>query len=62
MKEVYKHYKGNFLGIAIHTETNEEMVVYKALYSKEQLFVRPKKMFEEKIKVNGELTPRFLQV
>lgn len=50
----YKHFKGNYyevIGLAIHTETNEEMVVYRALYGEHGLFVRPLKMWNEE--VNG---------
>ncbi|MCX6791152.1 MAG: DUF1653 domain-containing protein, partial [Candidatus Gribaldobacteria bacterium] len=41
---VYQHYKGNFyevLGVARHSETLEEMVVYKALYGDNDVWVRP---------------------
>ncbi len=63
----YKHYKGNFhevLGTARHSETLEELVVYRALYTskefgKNALWVRPKKMFLEKVKVDGKTMPRF---
>lgn len=63
----YKHYKGNFyqvLGVVIHSETLEELVLYKALYEskdfgKDALWVRPLKMFKEKIIVNGKKIPRF---
>ena len=63
----YKHYKGNFyeaVGIARHSETLEEMVVYRALYDSEEfgnnsLWVRPKKMFLENIVYNGLEQPRF---
>ena len=65
----YRHYKGKFyevLGIARHSETLEELVVYKALYETEfgqgSLWVRPKKMFLEKVKVEGRLVPRFKPV
>jgi len=63
----YKHYKGaivEVIGIAFHSETFEEMVVYidyaddKKL-GKNPMFVRPKKMFLEKIVVNGKKVPRF---
>ncbi len=59
----YRHYKGNFyqvIGTARHSETLEELVVYKALYkSKYKLWVRPKKMFLEKVEVDGKKVPRF---
>ena len=62
----YQHYKGKFyevLGIAHHSETMEELVVYKALYKTEfgedSLWVRPKKMFCEKVTVDGKKAPRF---
>ena len=63
---LYQHYKGKFyevIGIARHSETLEEMVVYKALYKtkfgKDSLWVRPKKMFFEKVRVDSTLVPRF---
>jgi len=60
----YKHYKGNLyevIGVAKHSETLEEMVVYKALYQKEgeNLWVRPKAMFLEDVEVDGKLVKRF---
>ena len=58
----YKHYKGNqyeVLGIAKHSETLEEFVVYKALHGKEELWVRPLKMFLEEVDLNGKKIPRF---
>lgn len=63
----YKHYKGNnyeVIGIAIHSETMEELVVYRALYhipelGDNALFVRPKIMFTENVRVEGEDIPRF---
>ena len=60
----YKHYKGNMyqvLGIARHSETLEELVVYKALYQSEgkNLWVRPLQMFTETIEINGQQIPRF---
>ena len=60
---LYEHYKGNkyrVLGIAIHSETLEELVVYKALYGEKLIWVRPLKMFLEIVKINGEVKPRFL--
>jgi len=63
----YKHYKGNYyqvIGSAKHSETLEEFVVYKALYQPEgeNLWIRPLKMFEEAILLNGKETPRFKYV
>ncbi len=60
----YKHYKGKYyevFGVARHSETLEELVVYCALYdSKESsLWVRPKKMFLESVVVDGKKVPRF---
>ena len=60
--KTYKHYKGNVykvLHIAIHTETVEEMVVYQATYDDMKIFVRPLKMFLEKVEVNNKLVNRF---
>ena len=60
----YQHYKGKFylvIGIAKHSETLEELVVYECLHPnpRSKLWVRPKKMFLEKIKIDGKLVPRF---
>ena len=63
----YQHYKGKFyqvIGTARHSETLEELVIYKALYNSKKfgrhaLWVRPKKMFLERVIVNGKKAPRF---
>ncbi|MFA5355663.1 MAG: DUF1653 domain-containing protein [Candidatus Paceibacterota bacterium] len=58
----YRHYKGKeyeVLGIAKHSETLEEMVVYRALYGDNELWVRPLKMFTETVKVDGKEVLRF---
>ncbi|HVZ58125.1 MAG TPA: DUF1653 domain-containing protein [Patescibacteria group bacterium] len=61
----YQHSKtGNFyrvIGIAKHSETLEDLVVYECLYNnpKSMLWVRPKKMFLEKVEINGRKVPRF---
>jgi hypothetical protein len=61
---IYRHYKGEkyrVIGIAKHSETLEELVVYEALYDNKEskLWVRPKKMFLENIEIDGRLVPRF---
>ena len=61
----YRHYKGNFyelLGLARHSETNEELVVYRALYGEGGLWVRPKEMFLGMVVVDGVPLPRFHKV
>jgi len=58
----YQHYKGNFyevIGVAKHSETEEELVVYHALYGERGLWVRPMKMFCENVIVDGKEVPRF---
>ena len=58
----YRHFKGKeyeVIGIAQHSETLEEMVVYRQLYGECGLWVRPKTMFLEKIERNGEIISRF---
>jgi len=58
----YRHYKGGkyqVLGAARHSETLEEFVVYRALYGKKELWVRPMKMFFEKVTADGKKVPRF---
>lgn len=58
----YRHYKGNLyevVGIARHSETEEELVVYLALYGDGGLWARPKAMFLETVRHNGVERPRF---
>jgi hypothetical protein len=58
----YRHYKGHeyeVLGVARHSETEEEYVVYRALYGDRGLWIRPTTMFEELIVVEGRHVPRF---
>ena len=67
----YRHYKGDeyeLIAVALHTETHEKMVVYRALYSPEDLieeygeypiFVRPYAMFTESVLLEGVSVPRF---
>jgi len=59
---IYQHYKGpkyEAIGEAKHTETEEDVVVYRALYGEYGLWVRPTSMFTETVEVEGELVPRF---
>ena len=58
----YRHYKGNeytVIGTARHSETLEELVVYRQEYGEHGLWVRPKQMFSETVKVDGLDVPRF---
>ncbi len=63
----YKHYKGKMyevIGVARHSETLEELVVYRALYHSDEwgdnaLWVRPKEMFLEMVEIDGKKVPRF---
>jgi hypothetical protein len=58
----YKHYKGKeyeVIGIAKHSETLEELAVYRALYGNNDLWVRPVKMFVEEVEIGGKKIPRF---
>ena len=61
-KGIYRHYKGNeyeLIDVAIHSETLEEMVVYRALYGDQKLWVRPAHMWEEEVEVDGKAVKRF---
>ena len=58
----YRHYKGKeyqVIGVAKHSETEEDLVVYRALYGACGLWVRPAKIFNEKIEMAGKLVFRF---
>ncbi len=58
----YRHFKGGeyeAIGIAKHSETLEDMVVYRALYGDGGLWVRPVSMFSETVTVRGKQTKRF---
>lgn len=59
---LYRHYKGNsyqVIGIARHSESGEELVVYRPLYGESGLWVRPLAMFVEAVEVDGISQPRF---
>ena len=58
----YRHYKGKeytVIGVARHSETEEELVVYRKEYDDHGLWVRPKEMFLETVIVEGRSVPRF---
>ncbi len=58
----YRHYKGNeytVIGVARHSETEEELVVYQKEYDDRGLWVRPKEMFLETVVVDGRRVSRF---
>lgn len=58
----YRHFKGKeyeVVGIARHSETLEELVVYRALYGERGLWVRPAAMWNEMVERDGRVFPRF---
>ena len=64
---IYQHYKGNkylVLGVAKHSETKEDLVVYVTLYENDMasMWVRPMSMFIENVIVDGKSMPRFRKV
>ena len=61
-KGIYRHYKGNeyeVIGVAKHSETLEDMVVYKALYGDGGIWVRPASMWNETVIKDGKEHKRF---
>lgn len=61
----YRHFKGNeyeLLYVATHSETLEEMVVYRALYGEHGVWVRPAQMWSETVERDGMVTPRFTYI
>ena len=61
----YRHFKGNeyrVIGMARHSETMEEMVVYQALYGEGGLWVRPAAMWNEQVDRDGYCGPRFTYI
>lgn len=61
----YRHFKGKeyeVLAVAKHSETLEEMVVYRALYGACDVWVRPLAMFEEQVEKDGKVFPRFTYI
>lgn len=61
----YRHFKGNeyeVLGVARHSETMEELVVYRALYGEGGMWVRPAGMWTEMVERDGKTMPRFAYI
>ena len=61
----YRHYKGNLyevIGTATHSETEETLVVYRALYGDYGLWVRPLPMFQEDVELDGQRVRRFAPI
>lgn len=62
---LYRHYKGGnyeVIGIAHHSENDEQLVVYRCLYDNNSLWVRPLTMFAEKVLIEGRWVPRFTRI
>ena len=60
---IWRHFKGNryqVIGMAKHSETLEDMVVYRALYGEGGLWVRPASMWLEKVERDGKTYQRFV--
>ena len=61
----YRHFKGGeyeVIGLAHHSETLEDFVVYRALYGKGELWIRPLSMFTGTVERDGALIPRFTYI
>lgn len=67
---LYKHYKGKLylvIGVAKHSETLEDLVVYEAKYNSPEfgehaIWVRPASMWSEKVEIDGKKVPRFSSI
>lgn len=63
--ERYRHFKGNeyeVLAVGRHSETEEELVVYKALYGEGAVWIRPLNMFTDTVERDGKAMPRFEKI
>ena len=61
----YRHFKGGeyeVIGLAKHSETLEEMVVYRALYGDNGLWMRPARMWNERVERDGKTYLRFTYI
>ena len=62
---IYQHYKGDLyevIGVGHHTETEEELVFYRALQGRHGFWARPLAMFAEEIEIKGVMKPRFIYI
>jgi hypothetical protein len=62
---IYQHYKKEYyevIAVARHSETLEELVVYRCLYGAFDFFVRPLAMFQEDVEIGGLKIARFTWV
>ncbi len=63
--ERYRHFKGNeyeIVAVGRHSETEEELVVYRALYGEGAVWIRPLAMFEDTVERDGVVMPRFVKI
>ena len=62
---IYRHYKNKpyqVVGVALHSETQEPLVVYKPMYETEiEFWVRPYAMFVDTVEIDGRIVPRFVR-
>ena len=61
----YIHFKGKeyeVIGMAVHSETQEELVIYRALYDEYALWARPAVMWNEEVELNGNRIKRFVHI
>ena len=64
-KGKYRHFKGGeyeVLFVAHHSESGEDMVVYRALYGEGEVWVRPAAMWDEEVVRDGVTYRRFTKI
>jgi len=60
--QIYRHYKGNLYkvyAVAKHTETEQDLVIYKSIMNTDQFWARPLDMFQSNVKIDGTNVKRF---